>query len=235
MERCSAWEALLSITRRIARASPGKMLCQRVAKMKQDFLAELESLLQRAHQGDTVAQDKIFGYLQKRFRAIVSKMLRRRPDAAVSDSDVIQELSLRMWKMFRKEVDFSSAQHFLSVAGKNLRWAAMQILGHRRKRHAQSLNGHGSDATEKSGDELLPSHPGDPPERLEVWQRFHELVERKDVLSPEERQVVTLRWYHGLRQREIASLLQVSERTVKRYWHSAKKKLQQHLDLDALR
>jgi RNA polymerase sigma factor (sigma-70 family) len=54
------------------------------------------------------------------------------------------------------------------------------------------------------------------------------------VLKPEEREVFTLRWYHGLEQEEIAQAMGVSERTVKRYWKSAKEKLARHIRLDDL-
>jgi RNA polymerase sigma-70 factor (ECF subfamily) len=50
---------------------------------------------------------------------------------------------------------------------------------------------------------------------LELWADFHEEVERLPV---EEREVVSLTFYHGWTQPQIAELLQKSESTVRRRW-----------------
>jgi RNA polymerase sigma factor (sigma-70 family) len=53
---------------------------------------------------------------------------------------------------------------------------------------------------------------------LELWCRFHEAVKE---LPAEEQEVVGLVFYHGWTQAQIAELLQVDERTVRRRWQSA--------------
>jgi RNA polymerase sigma factor (sigma-70 family) len=40
-------------------------------------------------------------------------------------------------------------------------------------------------------------------------------------LPDEEREIFGLRFYHGLTQAEVAGVLQVSDRTVRRHWHAA--------------
>jgi len=47
---------------------------------------------------------------------------------------------------------------------------------------------------------------------------FHEAV---DHLPAEEREVLALRFYHGWTQGQIAELLGVTERTVRRSWNRA--------------
>jgi RNA polymerase sigma-70 factor (ECF subfamily) len=54
------------------------------------------------------------------------------------------------------------------------------------------------------------------------WVRFHEAV---DQLPIEEREVVGLAFYHGWKQYQIAELFQVDERTIRRRWASACKKI----------
>ena len=54
------------------------------------------------------------------------------------------------------------------------------------------------------------------------WVRFHEAV---DQLPIEEREVVGLVFYHGWTQEQIAELFQVDERTIRRRWSSACKKI----------
>jgi RNA polymerase sigma factor (sigma-70 family) len=48
-------------------------------------------------------------------------------------------------------------------------------------------------------------------------------------LPVEEREVVGLVFYHGYTQAEVAELLQVSGRTVKRLWQAALRKLHRRL------
>src|SRR5262249_41127185 len=57
---------------------------------------------------------------------------------------------------------------------------------------------------------------------LDRWCGFHEGMER---LPAEEREVVSLIFYHGWEQTDVADLFQVSVRTVQRRWDSALVKL----------
>jgi RNA polymerase sigma-70 factor (ECF subfamily) len=57
------------------------------------------------------------------------------------------------------------------------------------------------------------------PESLAQWTAFHEAVEK---LPSDEQQVFSLIWYHGMTQTEVAQLLTVNERTVRRRWTSAR-------------
>ena len=58
----------------------------------------------------------------------------------------------------------------------------------------------------------------DDPAELERWTRFHEAVE---ALPVEEREVVSLAFYHGWTHGQIAELFGVDERTVRRRWRAA--------------
>ena len=57
---------------------------------------------------------------------------------------------------------------------------------------------------------------------LSSWAEFHRLVEK---LPLEEQEVVNLLYYQGLTQNEAARLLEISGRTLKRRWQSARIKL----------
>lgn len=58
---------------------------------------------------------------------------------------------------------------------------------------------------------------------LDMWTAFHERVKQ---LPAEEREVVGLIFYHGWTQAQVAELLQVNERTIRRWWVAAQMKLQ---------
>jgi RNA polymerase sigma-70 factor (ECF subfamily) len=57
------------------------------------------------------------------------------------------------------------------------------------------------------------------PSNIVEWTEFHEQV---DALPDEEREVFSMTWYEGLSQGEIANLLGIGIRTVKRRWQSAR-------------
>ncbi len=61
---------------------------------------------------------------------------------------------------------------------------------------------------------------------LEKWSEFHILAEN---LPEEEKAVVDLLWYQELSQEEAAKILEISTRTVKRRWQSARIKLYEAL------
>jgi RNA polymerase sigma factor (sigma-70 family) len=196
-------------------------------------LPHLEEMLARARNGDREAENELFDYVLKRFEVIVTHIYRVPARADVSRSDVIQEGCLRLVEGLRKGKSelFADARGFLVMSAKHLRWALLDLLRDPKHRHLESL---------VNPDESQPHYePPAParttPEQLELWTKFHELIDQPGLLTEEERQTVSLRWYHGLSQEEIADKLQVSVRTVKRYWHQAKEKLRNAgLDLDQL-
>jgi RNA polymerase sigma-70 factor (ECF subfamily) len=73
-------------------------------------------------------------------------------------------------------------------------------------------------------------HPSDStwhPEELACWSEFHAAVDR---LPEPERTAFDLLYYHDLPQAEVAGLMNVSERQVRRYWQAARRKLHDLLD-----
>jgi RNA polymerase sigma-70 factor (ECF subfamily) len=62
---------------------------------------------------------------------------------------------------------------------------------------------------------------------LDAWARFHETV---GCLPDDEREVVQLVWYDGMKQPEAAAVLGVSLATLKRRWQSARLRLSELLE-----
>jgi RNA polymerase sigma-70 factor (ECF subfamily) len=71
-----------------------------------------------------------------------------------------------------------------------------------------------------------PSDTTRDPDRLAAWSDFHREAES---LPLEEREAFDLLFYQGLSQAEAAAVLDVSERTIKRRWQSARLRLVQKL------
>jgi RNA polymerase sigma factor (sigma-70 family) len=72
-----------------------------------------------------------------------------------------------------------------------------------------------------------PSDSSSNPDKLAIWTEFHATV---DGLPEVEKTVFDLLWYQELTQPEAAKILQMSVRQVRRYWQSARLKLQDRLD-----
>ncbi|MCS7167901.1 MAG: sigma-70 family RNA polymerase sigma factor [Gemmatales bacterium] len=179
---------------------------------------DLTELVSKALNQDPEASAKLFEHLKVRVRKIAARMLGLKRDASVTESDLLQELNIRVWKMLQSEPSVQDAQHFLTLAGRHLRWAALELLRRLPPRRSVSLEEHQSSA--ESPDRVILTHREDPyhhPDRQEAWECFHQPIGQEGILDENERMVVTLRWYHGLKQKAIAEVMKVSERTGKRY------------------
>jgi RNA polymerase sigma factor (sigma-70 family) len=64
---------------------------------------------------------------------------------------------------------------------------------------------------------------------MDEWVELHEAVDRLPI---EEREVVGLIFYHGWKQEQIAALLKISARTVRRRWESACRKIRRLAKFD---
>jgi RNA polymerase sigma factor (sigma-70 family) len=72
-----------------------------------------------------------------------------------------------------------------------------------------------------------PADAGSAPDELACWSEFHAAAER---LPEPERTVFDLLYYHELPPAEVAEVMEVSERQVRRYWQSARRALHRMLE-----
>jgi len=143
--------------------------------------------------------------------------------------DVLQNVAVRLYRALG-QVKPASAPDFFRLAALNIRRELLDLAKHyygpqgRGARHAtvdhRRQDASGTPAAHE------PPDAGGGPERLAAWTEFHQQIER---LPDEEREIFDLLWYQGLSQAEAASLLNVSERTIKRRWQSARLKLHEAL------
>jgi RNA polymerase sigma-70 factor (ECF subfamily) len=120
-----------------------------------------------------------------------------------------------------------SARGFLGLAATSIRRELLDLARHYGGPHGLGAN-HAS--TPPGDGSQRPACAGaaraEDPGELERWRLFHEAVER---LPAEEREVVGLKFYHGWTEAQIADLLGVTERTVRRWWRSAGRRLAEQL------
>ncbi len=72
------------------------------------------------------------------------------------------------------------------------------------------------------GTSIFEHHPQSKEDDDAKWSLFHQLIQQ---LPNEERETVSLVFYHGWTQEQVAQQFAVSVRTVRRWWSSAQEKL----------
>jgi RNA polymerase sigma factor (sigma-70 family) len=131
--------------------------------------------------------------------------------------DVLQNGLIRLSRSLR-EVSPPSTADFFRLAAEQLRRELLDLARYHRRRlcvnepFPPSASGGSSEAFD-------PRDPNAPDARdLDRWQALHEAVEQ---LPENLREVFGLTFYHGQTQQQIAQVLGVSDRHVRRLWGEA--------------
>src|SRR5262249_39869172 len=175
----------------------------------------LLEMLTRYRDGDTAALDELLRRLGERLERLARQMLRGFPVVRQREQtdDVLNGALLRLTRALRA-VRPSSTADFFGLAAEQIRRALLDLARYHRRRFGinQPLPGGPAGAVE-----VIDPHAADPRE-LERWQALHEAVER---LPAELREAFGLTFYHGWTQEDMARLLGMSDRQVRRLWRRA--------------
>lgn len=185
----------------------------------------LHHLVDRIRQGDAQAQNELLQRVSHRLERLARKMLHSFPGVQrwEQTDDVLQNALVRLLRALQA-VRPENTRAFFGLATEQVRRELLDL-----NRHYQGAWGLGRNQARRTvgtGDEsAAPAHdPMDPQAgpayvaELERWQALHEAVASLPVA---EREVFGMTFYQGWTQLQIAELLQVSERTVRRHWQSA--------------
>lgn len=190
----------------------------------------LKGWMKRMQDGDLSARDELLTAARRRLEALARAMLRRFPNVrrwAESD-DVFQDVSIRLCRCLEK-MQFESTKDFYRVATKNMRHVLLDLARHfASSKGPQALLEASLGRSEPDEDyvQLEQVASIEEPADLDQWAAFHEAVGN---LPADEREAFGLDFYHGWNQADIAELLFVSERTVRRWVDAAKDKLKKAL------
>ncbi len=186
----------------------------------------LHQLVDRIQNGNTEARNELLRIVSGRLERLASRMLRTFPGVNrwEETGDVVQASSLRLLRAL-ESLKPSNTRAFFGLAAQQIRRELIDL-----NRHYLGTYGAGrhlvGGATICSGespsgnafDVADPHLTEDQLAELERWEEFHKAVE---MLSNEHRELVGLIYYHGWRQAQIAELLEVDPRTVRRHWQAA--------------
>src|SRR5262249_29548565 len=124
--------------------------------------------------------------------------------------DVFQGAVMRLLAAVR-QIHPTSTADFFNLAAAHVRRELLDLARYFARRRAEQPPG---------GPAVADDAPR--PERLELWGRLHEAIA---ALPAEERETVSLAYYHGWTHEQIAAVLGVTDRSVRRYWRSACQRL----------
>lgn len=181
--------------------------------------SQLTHHLRRLADGEREALDDLIAASSRRLQQLTRQMLSRFAGVRrwEQTDDILQNAMLRLLRAL-DDVQPSNGVAFLALAALQIRRELIDLARRYFGPEGQGAN-HASwpDGDADSPTIIQPNTAGDP-SQLAEWRELHELVDR---LPDDERDVVSLVYYHGLMQAEAGEMLGVSVRTVQRRWQSA--------------
>jgi len=172
---------------------------------------EITRLLRDFRGGDREAFDRLVPLVYDELKRVARRQLFREWQEHTLDTGaLVHELYLKLSE--RAEVDWESRAHFFAIAARAMR----QILVDKARRRGAEKRGGNLHRTTLDGNEHAP--PKTPEEILAL----DEALERLDAVDERLRQVVELRFFGGLNEKEIGEALAISERSVQRDWAKAR-------------
>lgn len=187
---------------------------------------KLKNWVKRMQEGDLAARDELLTAARRRLEALARAMLRRFPNVrrwAESD-DVFQGASMRLCRCLER-LQVNSTKDFYRLASQQMRRELLDLARHfASSKGPQAVLEASFGRSEEAEEPLMldqiakVEEPGD----LDQWAAFHEAVEG---LPTGEREAFSLIFYHGWKQADVAELLFVSERTVRRWFEAAADRL----------
>jgi RNA polymerase sigma factor (TIGR02999 family) len=174
-------------------------------------VSEVTHILNRVQQGDAQAAEELLPLVYEELRKLAAvRMAHEPPGQTLQATALVHEAWLRLTDS--AEVKWHGQGHFFAAAAEAMR----RILVDRSRKKARQRHGgqlhrteleHVTLATDDSDDTVL---------------AIHEALEQLARESPQQAEIVKLRYFVGLEHAEIAEALGMSEATVRRHWAYAR-------------
>lgn len=166
-------------------------------------------------EGDSRALEELLPIVYDELREIAGALFRNeyRVNHTLQPTALVHEAYLRLvGNGGNNEISWQSRAHFFGIAARSMR----QILVN----HAEAHNAEkrGGDKTIIALDDAISFFQTQDIEILAL----HEALEKMALLDKRQAEIVELKFFGGLTIEEIAEVINVSERTVRRDWETAK-------------
>jgi RNA polymerase sigma factor (TIGR02999 family) len=179
---------------------------------------DITELLAQWSGGNQTVLDKLYPLVYEELRRIARSYMKREPVGhTLQTTALINEAYVRM--VDQKDVRWRNRSHFFAISAQMMR----RILVDHARRYLHKKRGGG--ARKISLDEAMIVAE----ERSEEVLMLDEALDNLARIDPRRCQVVEMRYFAGLNNQEIASILRISENTVMRDWNLARAWLYQRL------
>jgi RNA polymerase sigma factor (TIGR02999 family) len=173
--------------------------------------ADITDLLHRAQGGDAAAADALFAATYRALQRLARVRLRAGGRALLDTTSLVHESYLRL--AAGRHVGIQDRVHFMRYAGRVMRSVIVDLV----RRHVSSRRGGGAAHVPLT----LRAPDGGATGARQILA-VHEALDDMARLDPRMSQVVEMRYFGGLSEPEIAEVLDVTERTVRRDWQKAR-------------
>ena len=178
-------------------------------------VSDVTHILDRVQQGDPRAAEELLPVVYEELRNLAGRRM-----AAEAAGHTLQPTALvhEAWLRLVRTPDqtWQNRTHFFRTAAECMR----RILIDHARRKQQIRHGGGQERVPLEGLEITDDY--DSQRLLQV----NEALDRLSLQDPPKAEIVKLRFFAGLENREIGEMLGISERTVERAWRFAKAWLQ---------
>lgn len=176
--------------------------------------APITELLQQVAAGDRAAIDAVFGALYPDLKRIARARLRQQGHGdGLHTTTLVHESFMRLVQA--RSLHLQDRRHFFAYAAKMMR----NIIVDSAREHLAERRGGGAEHVTLSGDEVE-AVAGDGADTDLV--RVHDALRELEALDPALAELVEMRYFGGYDDLEIAELLGITDRSVRRRWEKAR-------------
>jgi RNA polymerase sigma-70 factor, ECF subfamily len=173
--------------------------------------AEVTLLLSELAKGNHAAESKLIPLVYDELRRMADRYMRReREDHTLQATALVHEAYLKLVE--QHSVDWKSRAHFFGIAAQVMR----RVLIDHARGHIREKRGGGQQIVPL--DEALVFSP----ERSAAFLELDSALDRLAAMDARQAKIVELRFFGGLTVEEVAEILAISPKTVKRDWSVAK-------------
>ena len=177
-------------------------------------MSDVTRILEALTHGDSKAADELLPLIYDELRRLAThKMAHEAPGQTLQPTALVHEAWLRL--VGNGDPGWQNRAHFFAAAAEAMR----RILIDRARRKLAFRRGGAQVRVEM--DETALEAPADDEKVLQV----HDALEVLAAEDPQKAEIVKLRFFGGLSHEEIATVLSVNEKTVRRHWEVAKVRL----------
>ena len=174
-------------------------------------MSEVTQILERVEHGDPKAAEELLPLVYEELRRLAAhRMANEAAGQTLQPTALVHEAWLRLVK--DGDRTWQNRGHFFAAAAEAMR----RILVENARRKSRLKRGGGQIRVDADEIDLAETTPDDKVLLMD------EALEELKAQDPEKAQVVVMKFFGGLSNKEVAETLGVTERTVERHWAYAK-------------